>query len=547
MRTLRSNRSGQVLIIAALAVALLISSTIAYTYQTSRVTNVSQPFSVQDFVRNVKIGTRNLMIGSLVNLAGGGTETLGTNLDRWVDFVRSQYYLGECVLDFELCGDGPYSDGLWQSWTGNGFGVSSVKGDFTLNLSDSQSEVIVAFPVNITSSISSNGAYYSNPAFWQNINMAINLFNEGEPALAEDIAVYYQHTSGWRNAEQLSDYSLTDYGNGTYHISFTVSRFWTHQLSIRVYDQRSIYVQSPLASTKIVEQTPVFLVASNGIDFAEFDNVSWTPLTGASGMGEILSMGSNAQSWLIGCKNRKIFEYNGYNLTEITPTENPFTRDISAIGWGNGYWLVGDINGGIQKYNGSSWTDLTAEAGFKSLKIPITEIMWNQDFGYWLIGSDSVVKKFDGSSWADVSPSLRQFENEISAISCDGSTWLVGDLSGVIQKFNGTTWTDLTAAAGFYSSGKSINAIDWGNSQFLVGGESGTVKIYDGSSWSDKSSGWGSGIDIFSIEYSDTYAYWLVGGGSGCIQSFNGSTWTDMTTQAGLSGSIYTISAEFQC
>ncbi len=547
MRTLRSNRSGQVLIIAALAVALLISSTIAYTYQTSRVTNVSQPFSVQDFVRNVKIGTRNLMIGSLVNLAGGGTETLGTNLDRWVDFVRSQYYLGECVLDFELCGDGPYSDGLWQSWTGNGFGVSSVKGDFTLNLSDSQSEVIVAFPVNITSSISSNGAYYSNPAFWQNVNMAINLFNEGEPALAEDIAVYYQHTSGWRNAEQLSDYSLTDYGNGTYHISFTVSRFWTHQLSIRVYDQRSIYVQSPLASTKIVEQTPVFLVASNGIDLAEFDNVSWTPLTGASGMGEILSMGSNAQSWLIGCKNRKIFEYNGYNLTEITPTENPFTRDISAIGWGNGYWLVGDINGGIQKYNGSSWTDLTAEAGFKSLKIPITEIMWNQDFGYWLIGSDSVVKKFDGSSWADVSPSLRQFENEISAISCDGSTWLVGDLSGVIQKFNGTTWTDLTAAAGFYSSGKSINAIDWGNSQFLVGGESGTVKIYDGSSWSDKSSGWGSGIDIFSIEYSDTYAYWLVGGGSGCIQSFNGSTWTDMTTQAGLSGSIYTISAEFQC
>jgi len=482
-----------------------------------------------------------------VNLAGGGTETLGTNLDRWVDFVRSQYYLGECVLDFELCGDGPYSDGLWQSWTGNGFGVSSVKGDFTLNLSDSQSEVIVAFPVNITSSISSNGAYYSNPAFWQNVNMAINLFNEGEPALAEDIAVYYQHTSGWRNAEQLSDYSLTDYGNGTYHISFTVSRFWTHQLSIRVYDQRSIYVQSPLASTKIVEQTPVFLVASNGIDLAEFDNVSWTPLTGASGMGEILSMGSNAQSWLIGCKNRKIFEYNGYNLTEITPTENPFTRDISAIGWGNGYWLVGDINGGIQKYNGSSWTDLTAEAGFKSLKIPITEIMWNQDFGYWLIGSDSVVKKFDGSSWADVSPSLRQFENEISAISCDGSTWLVGDLSGVIQKFNGTTWTDLTAAAGFYSSGKSINAIDWGNSQFLVGGESGTVKIYDGSSWSDKSSGWGSGIDIFSIEYSDTYAYWLVGGGSGCIQSFNGSTWTDMTTQAGLSGSIYTISAEFQC
>jgi len=548
MRSLRSNRSGQVLIIAALAVALLISSTIVYTYQTSRVTSISQPFAVQDFVRNIKLSARNLMIGCLVNLTGGGdTETLETNLNRWSSFVKSHYYLGKCVLNFELCNNEPYSNGLWQSWNEDGFGVSSIKADFTLNLTDSQSEVIVAFPVNITSSVVSSGIYYSNPAFWQDVNMTINLYNEGESALAEDLAVYYQHTSGWRNAEQLSGYSLIDYGNGTYRVFFTVSRFWTHQLSIRIFDQRNIYVQSILAPTKIVEQTPVFLVATSSIEIAEFDNVTWTPLAGSSGMGEILSVGSNAESWIIGCKNRKIFEYNGQIFTEITPATNPFTRGVSAICWGDGYWLVGDRNGRIQKYDGGSWTDLTAEAGFNSQRIPITEIEWNEDFGYWLVGSDSVVKKFDGSSWIDVSPSFRQFEDEIDGISCDGSIWLVGDLNGVIQKFNGTYWTDLTAEAGFYSSGKSIHAIDWGNSQFLVGGKDGTVKIYDGSLWSDQSSGWGSNIDIFAIEYSDTYAYWLVGGEGGNIKSFDGSSWTDRTIQAGLLGDINALSADFQC
>ena len=157
------------------------------------------------------------------------------------------------------------------------------------------------------------------------------------------------------------------------------------------------------------------------------------------------------------------------------------------------------------------------------------------------------MKKFDGSSWVDVSPSFRQFEDEIGGISCDGSTWLVGDLKGVVQKFNGTYWTDLTDVAGFYSSGKSVNAIGWGNSQFLVGGQGGTVKTYNGSSWSDQSSGWGSNVDIFAIEYSDTYAYWLVGGGGGNIKSFDGSSWIDRTTQAGLGSTINAISAEFQC
>ena len=301
MRNLRSNRSGQVLIIAALAVALLISSTIVYTYQTSRVTNVNQPFSVQDFARNVKIGSRNLIVGSLVSLASGGTETLETDLERWSDFVKSQYYLGECVLNFDICDDAPYSDGLWLSWNGDGSGVSSIMADFTLNLSDGQTDVVITYPVNITSSVTSNGGYYSDPAFWQSVNITINLFNDGEPTLAKNITVYYQHTSGWLNAGQLSSYSLTDYGNGTYDVFFTVSRFWTHQLLIKIFDQRNIFVQAVLEPTKIINDTPIFLVGTDRPEVTEFNGTYWEELTNPSRMSEVLSIGSNAQYWVIGC------------------------------------------------------------------------------------------------------------------------------------------------------------------------------------------------------------------------------------------------------
>ena len=73
------------------------------------------------------------------------------------------------------------------------------------------------------------------------------------------------------------------------------------------------------------------------------------------------------------------------------------------------------------------------------------------------------------------------------------------------------------------------------------------MKVYNGSSWSDQSSGWGSNVNIYAVEYSDTFGYWLVGGESGIIKVFNSTSWTDMTSQAGISGTVNAISAEFQC
>lgn len=544
----KRNNSGQMLIVAALAIAFLISSTIFYIYQTSQDASVDKPYATHDFARNIKLSSRNLIIGWLAKVSiGGDNETLRATLDKWSRFVESLYYVGKCVLKSECCESGHYSKGLWIDWSEDGFGITSAKVDFVLNLTDDSSEFTITFPVNITTSIVSSGTYEANPPFWHDVNVTINVYVDGMPALVNDLTVYYKHTSDWLSAKQLNNYSLVDYGNGTYRLTFTVSRFWIHKLLTQVFDQRNIFVQAIFKPEKLISDLPIFLVGTNRPEIAEFDNTSLESLTSSSGLGAVLSMGSNAQYWIIGSTNRKVFKYDGQNFTEITPVSNKFTSGISAVSWGDGYWLVGDRDGRIQKYDGSSWRDLTAEAGFNSLGIPITEIEWNEDFRYWLIGSDGIVKKFDGTIWTDVSPTVRQFEDEIGGISCDGSIWLVGDSKGVIQAFNGTQWTDLTSEANFYSDGTSIYAIDWGDNKFLVGGEDGKIKMYDGRSWFDVSSGWGSNKDILAIEYSDTYAYWLVGGSNGRIMIFDGSLWRDLTNPAVLSGDINAVSAEFQC
>ena len=227
----------------------------------------------------------------------------------------------------------------------------------------------------------------------------------------------------------------------------------------------------------------------------------------------------NDQYWLIGDNNKKVWRYDGATYTDISPTSVPFEGKIYAIGYGDGYWIVGDEKGVLQQYNGTSWTDLTDAVGFDR----ICSVKWNTDFGYWLINGNKVTKTYDGDSWTDISSP--DFESEIWALDCNGSTWFVGDKNGVVQANNGSAWTLLP------EFGTDINAIAWSSTQqqYLVGGKDGTIKTYNGTSWTDVSTGW-SASHIYAIEWCDEYAYWLVGGKDGMIKSYTGISWTDRTS-----------------
>jgi len=247
MRKIRKNRSGQVLLLAALAMAFIISSVMVYVYQTSRSLSVEHPSKLNAFIRNVKLESRNLVVGSLANISwGGSNETLRNNLQRWESFVESNYYLGECSLIFELCEDSPYSSGLRISWGANGFGVSSAKIDFSLNLTDENGELTTRYSVNVTTHITVSAVSQWNPPVYQ-ITVVIHVFNEGSPALCKNLTVYYQDVFGnWYDATLLDSYVLEDYGNGSYVANFTVGSTRVENRGIRVecFDKRDIYVEA---------------------------------------------------------------------------------------------------------------------------------------------------------------------------------------------------------------------------------------------------------------------------------------------------------------
>ncbi len=247
MTRLRKNRSGQVLILAALAMAFIISSVMVYVYQTSRSLSEEPRSMLNGFVRNVKLESRSLVIGSLANISwGGSNETLRNNLQRWESFLESNYYLGECAFSFELCEDGLYSSGLRISWGANGFGVSSAKVDCSLNLTDENGELTARYSVNVTSHIIINATSRWISGIYQ-INVTIHVFNEGSPALCKNLTVYYQDKIGnWHEAGPSNLYTLDDYGNGTYVARFIVGppRVESRGIRVECFDQREIYVEA---------------------------------------------------------------------------------------------------------------------------------------------------------------------------------------------------------------------------------------------------------------------------------------------------------------
>ena len=252
MRKVRKDRSAQALVLTALLIALIILSTKVYVLEVNRVQTGEDLLSPEAFTRNVRLGSRSLVIGVLVNASHGGNQTLEPNIERWVSFAKERYYHGECSLSFNLEEEAPYSSGLWISWGEDGFGVSSAAVDFSLTLTGEGVEIDVVYSINVTTSLSVSAV----SRWWAGthmINVTIHLYNEGEPALAKNITVYYETEDGWMDASLLESYQLEDFGNGTYVASFSVGppRTFNRGIMVGCHDQRDIYVQANTTCTDL--------------------------------------------------------------------------------------------------------------------------------------------------------------------------------------------------------------------------------------------------------------------------------------------------------
>lgn len=242
----RRQKSGQVILIAVLAIALMLLSAQVYVFDVQMSTFSLESDGISDYIAAIKLGSRNVVAGSLSNISNSGASSiLFANLNRWATLVNVQSQFGRSTLTYLLEESSPYSSGVWLSWSTEGYGVSSSVVHFALSLSDREVDADLSYSVNVTTGLNIEGAWKAILGDEKQVNITINLLNEGKPALAQQITLYYRLSDGWFALNASSNYTVTDYGNGTYTATFNASiPSSTVEVSVSLIDQRQILVKA---------------------------------------------------------------------------------------------------------------------------------------------------------------------------------------------------------------------------------------------------------------------------------------------------------------
>ncbi len=250
-RNLKHNSSGQVIIITALLVASLLLSTAIYVFETEK-----EVPTVDTGENNVypayQQSTINTLISALANVTNGGNPSVLTaDLNELTRAITSDSYQAMLQMDFTPLNVDPYQNGIWISWGTDGKGVSSAYVSFVFGSSSSSTSSNLEYDVNVTSEVDLSGNYQLNGNLTQ-VNLTVNVLNEGKPALAQNFTFYFENaTDGW---VKVGSPSITDFGNGTYSVSFTTETDQSSDpllVSMLCQDQRGISVGANVTCTNI--------------------------------------------------------------------------------------------------------------------------------------------------------------------------------------------------------------------------------------------------------------------------------------------------------
>lgn len=239
-------RSGQILAVSALVIALIMTSTATYIYELSGNIGEADLHVLNDFVNSVELGSRHVLISALANITNTGqNQTLAPYLNEWKIAVQRQYWLGEFTLDYMLKDTSPYDSGLYINWGTNGSGISEAYATFQLNASSRKIEMQRSYNVNVSTTLLIQGVLTQIASNIKQVTVKFSLFNEEQPTLAENITLYYRDSGGWLIPDAANNCAVVDYGNGTYRATFTVETSSTSlDVAARVFDEQSILVQA---------------------------------------------------------------------------------------------------------------------------------------------------------------------------------------------------------------------------------------------------------------------------------------------------------------
>jgi hypothetical protein len=238
---------GQVLIIAALAIALTIVSTQVYVYKLYN-TEVASDFDLMtDYIIGLELGAKHVVKASLISISqGGDISELSGNLDSWEVFVGGDYRFGRCGVNYVLRSQSPYSEGVWLDWGTEGVGITSACVNVTYNISGRSVEVDGNIEYNASTIVTNKGSWFQGTGASDKIvNGEINVYNEATLAMAGNITIQYFNLVSWEDAGLKPDFSLTNYGNGTYFYTFTITQSGSDvNIRVQVYDLKEVYVEA---------------------------------------------------------------------------------------------------------------------------------------------------------------------------------------------------------------------------------------------------------------------------------------------------------------
>ena len=199
----------------------------------------------------------NTAISALANVTNGGSDSvLSADLASLKSAIRNHSYQAMLQIDAVPANIAPYQNGFWLSRGTNGVGVSSAVADFACSSSSASGSMQQAYTVNVTSEFQMSGIYFDVEGKSKDVNLTVNVLNEGKPALAQNFTVYFEY-DGSLNQEDwvlVPSQSTIDFGNGTYRFSFNVEQHKHNDpvlILLQCTDQRGILVRAIVTCTKV--------------------------------------------------------------------------------------------------------------------------------------------------------------------------------------------------------------------------------------------------------------------------------------------------------
>jgi hypothetical protein len=250
-QSLRRNCRGQVIVVTALLVAVILLTTAMYVIEVQKNTPAVQSAD-NVLIDSYQSSIRSTAVSALANFSGGGDpDVLDNDLAQLRNVILSHSYSAQISLTYNLLGGGGYSDGL-RVWRGNlGEGISSAYVTVNCGSYSSMGDSQVTYIVNVTSSIQVTGSYSQSDSL-KTVNLTVHLYNEAGGALADSFTLTYLNSSSWVNPESPL---ISSNGDGTYNIAFTAQTGQTGEplgVSVVCLDARGISVGASVTCSRVI-------------------------------------------------------------------------------------------------------------------------------------------------------------------------------------------------------------------------------------------------------------------------------------------------------